>query len=484
MKPMLKRIFPFILGGAVVVFAACQDNSQNLTEPAVPLEGRGGPTLQSQINQAIKLVWPNGHDDKTAGQQGKAALFAAGPGAGAQAAAMDLIALAVASGSPQPAVQAFIDLVSRFAMLPLSTFVEAAEGGDVTDDPDDDPGMGGVRFAPGQLPQNVAVTVELTSLPCHPLNQLPFQADHCVTITTNPALPEGFEFPDPGVLFAVCTDATAPNFSILGLFQSEGAASVDPVVKTPEETTPSFIVGAGTAAECQTGLVNTGSNWLGDFARVGWDMVGRPLASLLAPEPLHAATFLATSGSLGGRTKNFSNFGWAELGMLYGSDGYRYMEFGVGQDPPAGFETPGFDDSAWSIGDAPFWDNPGNASCAIVNPDPGGTTWTAAGAGVVPASQATETVLRRSFVLPDDATYVTVGIAIDNDVQVFVNGVELTDGVETHEGCATEDSSTFYVDDDDLNIPGVNSLVVRGIDRGVMSYVDAQVTFDTNGGEE
>ena len=35
MKPILKRIFPFVIGGAVVVFAACQDTSQNPTDPGV-----------------------------------------------------------------------------------------------------------------------------------------------------------------------------------------------------------------------------------------------------------------------------------------------------------------------------------------------------------------------------------------------------------------------------------------------------------------
>jgi len=484
MKPILRRIFPFIIGGAVVVFAACQDNSQNLTEPAVPLEGRGGPTLQSRINQAIKLVWPNGHADKTAGQQGKAALYAAGQGTAAQAAAVDLILLANNSGSPQGAVDAFNNLVAQFANLPLQmgTVVDKDVGGEVTNETNNDPGLAGVRFEAGDLPQNVLVIVQLQSLPCHPLDQLPFQADDCVSISTIPALPLGYEFPDPGVLFAVCTDATAPNFPLLGLFESKGPASTDPVVKIPEETTPSFIVGAGTAAECQSGLSSAGSNWLGDFARAGWDKVGRPLASLFTPQPAYAAALLARAGSLGGRTKNFSNFGWAELGIGFGSSGYRYMEFGVGQDPPAGFETPGFDDSLWSTSDAPFWHNPGGACGLGAEPAPGaGTKWTAAGAGVVAPSQATEIVLRRDFVLPEDATNVKVGILIDNDVQVWVNGVDVSSGVQTHENCFDFNPlSDFLVNIGDVTVPGVNSLVVRGIDRGVMSYVDARVTFDTN----
>ncbi len=479
MTRILKRILPLIIGGAVVVFAACQDTSQNPTEPAMLQQGRGGPTLQSQINQAINTVWGGGNPDRSLAHSIKGQMFGAGQGTtAAQAAAEQLIELALASGADMDDVQVLVDLVSQFSGLTQGTVVEASMGGVVTDDPDDDPGFAGVEFEPGDLPQDVVVIVEQQSQPCHPLAQLPNQEDGCFSFRTIPEIAADFANP---VLVGVCTDLNLPNLALLRLFESQGPNDNSPVVLLDEDDTPDFLV-----PNCTGFMASAESSWLGNFARAGWETVGRPLASLLAPEPLHAATFLATSGSLGGRTKNFSNIGWAELGLEYGTDGYRYIELdrGEGDTPPAGFETPGFDDSAWAIGGAPFWEDPGNANCPIINPDPGGTTWTAAGAGVVPANQATEILLRRQFVLPEDATNVQVEIAIDNDVQVFVNGVEVSDGIQTHEGCATEGSFTFSVDIGDLTVPGVNLLVVRGIDRGVMSYVDAQVTFDTNGGGE
>ena len=492
MKPILKRIFPFIIGGAVVVFAACQDTqapNQSLSESEV-LEHRRGPSLRAQINRAINKVWRPRDPDRRRAHRIKARMYRAGEGTpGAQTYATELIELALASNAsttecPAPRryprwprrfrpcmedVEKLIDLVSLFAGSPPPTVVEGATGGVVTDDPADLPGLAGVQFQPNDLPPGTwAVTVELVSLPCHPLDQLPVQAADCVSITTIPALPPEFEFPGLGVLFAVCTDINAPNFSRLSLFESEGPSSTNPVKQVPEETTPSFIIGAGTASECQTGIVgSTESNWLGDFAKAGWNKVGRPLASLFAPQPAYAAV-VARAGSLGGRTKNFSNFGWAELGLDYGSDGYRYME-----NPPSGFESPIFDDSGWAVGGAPFWDNTGFTGCPAITPAPGvGTTWTL----------NTDIVLRRSFVLPAGATNVRVEAAIDNDIQVWINGVEVSSGVETHEGCATEGFFNASVNIGDLTVPGVNLLVVRGVDRGVMAYVDAQVTYDINGG--
>lgn len=484
MKPILKRIFPFIIGGAVVVFAACQDNSQNLTEPgAAPLEARGG-SPQSQINRAINTLWPGGDRDRSNAHDYKSDMFDAvgdGDDAAAQAAAQALIDLAAASGADPEDVAELIRLVALFSGMPTNAqFVEAGPGGTVTSNPELGPGLGfaGVEFGQNDLPEDVLVIIEQRSQPCHPLAQLPNQEDGCFSFRT---VPELAAFVNP-VLIGVCTDELAPNFPLLRLFESQGPNDNTPVVLLKEELTPAFLVpnclGFG-------GMVSTESNWLGRFANASWDKVGRPLASLFAPQPAYATALVGRSGSLGGRTNNFSNIGWAEAlvidAMSYGSDGYLYMEHGPESEalwPPTDFETPGFDDSGWTLGGAPFWEKPGTANCAITPNGGVGTTWTAAGVGVVTnPTLFTEILLRRHFFLPGDASNVEVGIAIDNDVQVWVNGVEVSGGVRSHEGCATEDSFVFSVDIGDVTQPGMNLLVVRGIDRGVMSYVDAQVTF-------
>jgi hypothetical protein len=352
MKRIFKRVIPFLAGGAVVLFAACQDSQPSSpTDPGVtPLEGRGGNPPQRQINQAINAIWPGGDPDRSTAHGYKSDMFDAvgdGDEAGAQAAAVQIAAMALSALQADPgsvdesAVQSLLTLLNSFAGLPLidpgtlgpNAGVGAAtteDGGVITSDPDlgEDAGFAGVQFEPGDLPQDVVVIVERHSQPCHPVNQLPSQFDDCVSITTIPELTQ--DFPGLGVVVGVCTDLSAPNLHLLRLFESQGPASADPVVLLPEEATPSFLVGAGTPTVCQSGLANIESNWLENLARAGWDKVGRPVASLFAPEPLHAATFLATSGSLGGRTKNFSNIGWAEVGI---DDGFEV---------PSGWTPTGF----------------------------------------------------------------------------------------------------------------------------------------------
>ncbi len=505
MKPMLKRIFPFIIGGAVVVFAACQDSSQNLTEPAVPLEGRGGNPLQRQINQAINSLWPGGDPDRSLAHEYKSDMFDAvgdGDEEAALAAAGQLASRALNALQGDPSlggdVQVLLDLLTAFAGLPEVNVAElllllseldpsagvgvATEsgGGIITTDPSlgVELGFGGVEFAPDDIPETlgaVVVIVERHAQPCHPLNQLPNQSDDCLSITTIPELTE--DFPGLGVVVGVCTDLSASNLPLLRLFESQGPTSAQPVVLLPEEATPSFLVGAGTPALCQTALTSTESSWLENFARAGWDKVGKPVASLFAPEPLHAASALvARAGSLGGRTKNFSNIGWAEpVELDFGADGYRYLQLGFETAPPTqdGGETPfydpDFDDSGapWMPGIAPFWGPPTTNSCPTIRPAVDeGTTW----------DLDTQMLLRRSFFLPAGATNVTLTIRIDNDAQVYINGEELTDGVRRHEHCA--DLNPFvFTNIGDLMVPGVNLLAVRGLDRGVMSFIDAQVTF-------
>lgn len=143
----------------------------------------------------------------------------------------------------------------------------------------------------------------------------------------------------------------------------------------------------------------------------------------------------------------------------YGSDGWSYLEVSAG-GVPAGFEDPSFDDSTWSVGQAPFGttsqDCPVNTEVA--------TAW----------GPGTELLLRKDFTLPPGATDLTVGLAIDNDVTAYLNGVEIGGG--PHQHCATYDSMVLPVDDALLRT-GENTLAVRASDHGVLSFFDAQVSF-------
>jgi len=145
----------------------------------------------------------------------------------------------------------------------------------------------------------------------------------------------------------------------------------------------------------------------------------------------------------------------------YLSTGYSYAI--VNFDDLPGFEQPGYDDSGFSIGDAGFGSG---GFCPL---DSTATTaW--------PLSS--DLLVRKSFLLPANASAVVVGVAIDNDAQVFVNGADISGGLLSHEGCASRDSFVFPVPDSILHFGGSNLLAVRARDRGVISYLDVEVRAD------
>jgi hypothetical protein len=140
----------------------------------------------------------------------------------------------------------------------------------------------------------------------------------------------------------------------------------------------------------------------------------------------------------------------------YLSTGYRYLV--VGFDQAAGFEQPNFNDSNFSTGDAGF----GNSSgCGLAVK----TDW--------PVN--TDILLRKQFTLVEVPQSLTVGVAIDNDAQVFINGQDVSGGLRGHEGCASRDSFVFNVPVNLLKV-GTNLIAVRARDRGGLSYADIQVT--------
>ena len=145
----------------------------------------------------------------------------------------------------------------------------------------------------------------------------------------------------------------------------------------------------------------------------------------------------------------------------YGATDYKYQVVPVGAGP--GFEQPGFDDSDFALGDAAFG-------------TPGG--WCALNNDVkTPWASGTDILVRQELGLPKGATNVVVNVAIDNDVSVFVNGYDISSGLQMHESCPSRDSFTFAVPDGILQV-GPNLLAVRGRDRGVLAYLDLQVTAD------
>lgn len=149
----------------------------------------------------------------------------------------------------------------------------------------------------------------------------------------------------------------------------------------------------------------------------------------------------------------------------YLDTGYRYKI--VAHDAEPGFEQPGFSDSDFAIGNAGFGTSSGG--CSLNNPTDVQTEW--------PAD--TDILLRKTFNLPYGASNLRVSGGIDNDLQVFINGYDISGGLQIFDGCPSRDSFVFSAPDNIL-ITGSNLLAVRGKDRGAVTFLDVEITVDLN----
>jgi hypothetical protein len=250
-------------------------------------------------------------------------------------------------------------------------------------------------------------------------------------------------------------------------FEGDGVSAVSLV-------TPS---GAGEVSVPWT-IPNVGANTLTVSGRgVGGADFSGPRSGV---DPFMAFPFL---GSLGGPTPEtgtesgpvelqtgsvaFTATGTNTL-FAYSSGGHRYLLTGEGGE--AGFEGTGYDDSAWLLGTAPFggelitYDG-----CTLYNAGHP-TNWPI---GSTSEGGGRDLLIRRSFNLPGPAT-IKVSVAIDNDVQVFLNGTDISGGLVTHEGCAERPTGPAFVYSG-AGVTGSNLLAIRGRDRGVISYLDFEV---------
>lgn len=152
-----------------------------------------------------------------------------------------------------------------------------------------------------------------------------------------------------------------------------------------------------------------------------------------------------------------------EVIVPYASAGYRYKVVGHGAD--AGFEAVNFDDTSAGFGDA---DAPFGTGCGPAAPR---TSW----------SGVTDLLVRKEVVLPAGAADVKVGVAIDNDIQVFWNGVDISGGLNVSEFCAFRDEYVFTVPAE-LIESGSNLLAARARNRHSAAHLDLQVTAGVDGG--
>ncbi|WP_321428621.1 PEF-CTERM sorting domain-containing protein [uncultured Methanolobus sp.] len=154
----------------------------------------------------------------------------------------------------------------------------------------------------------------------------------------------------------------------------------------------------------------------------------------------------------------------------YGDSGYTFKI--VDKDEAANFADPDFDDSGFTSGATAGFGSI-YSGCVLTDEQYVKTEW--------PVNSYI--AVRKEFYLPAGTSDMKISVAIDNDVQVFVNGVDVSNGMQTHDGCPSWGSFVFEVDDSILQ-EGTNLIAIRGKDRGSASFLDIKVTADVPDTEE
>lgn len=144
---------------------------------------------------------------------------------------------------------------------------------------------------------------------------------------------------------------------------------------------------------------------------------------------------------------------------------YRYTTVTPGDSP--GFEDPGFDDSGFVAGSAGFgnYSTKYSTKCKLESPTYERTYW----------PPKTDLLVRKAFTLSQGVRNLTVSIAVDNGAQVFINGHDVSQGMQTRNGCPARGNFVFKVADSYLQT-GSNLLAVRARDTGGMAYLDMMVS--------
>lgn len=143
----------------------------------------------------------------------------------------------------------------------------------------------------------------------------------------------------------------------------------------------------------------------------------------------------------------------------YGSPGWRYQQVEIGG--LKGFER-GPEPRGFATGRAGFGDYAEEGlQC--------NSAW----------SLDTDMLLRRNVNLRP-GEWLGIAVAIDNDVEVWVNGVEVSGGMMQSEYMAVHDRFMFAVPADVVH-PGSNLVAIRARDRGCANFIDARIIAISDG---
>ncbi|MBI3819718.1 MAG: hypothetical protein HY286_13565 [Planctomycetes bacterium] len=142
--------------------------------------------------------------------------------------------------------------------------------------------------------------------------------------------------------------------------------------------------------------------------------------------------------------------------LPYASSNYKFQTVVTFGDVPNGFEQPEFDDSNWIAGCAPF----GNGGCSTT--------------ACTPWDSFTVLLIRKTFDLPSESIIAAeLGIYINNDIRVWINGVDVTGYVSTS-GCPSKDKIIKGFDPTILHSTN-NTIAVLAFNYGSANGADLEV---------
>jgi hypothetical protein len=147
-----------------------------------------------------------------------------------------------------------------------------------------------------------------------------------------------------------------------------------------------------------------------------------------------------------------------ETALDYLSGGWSYKE--VLYDAEPGFEEPKFDATPWAVGRAAF--GTADGACSWNTADSVHTAW----------NPGSDLLLRHSFALPAGASSVHINGTIDNNADVYVNGLFLQ---HVESGFCAAEGINVDVPASSLNADNV--IAIRSRDTGGATFIDVQITY-------
>jgi hypothetical protein len=517
--------------GVALAMAACSTDQSSMSNiptgairAGVQTRSAGCPS-DNDIKSMIKNLFPPGsRGTATSSLEGVLNAYKHGDVAGAQALAAQLFAFTMqqsnagaltGAGTPAgaQAVVAFGDGIFCNAGLTINLSSNLNDNVVAIVPPNTDTiiktgtaNAGLQLFAAQQLPQEVVV---ITRLPdnaktatcpqfsgplCTPLAQFPRFYDYSVS----PAPQLGASAPP--FIVEDCVDTTQVHVPLSQLFIAHNVGP-DSAQVLPKAT---GMLGLA----CDGGLGMTPRRSLFELARNG-DVRGlaSELGSRLSDFAVKDAYAIVTGTGVTGKTKSFSPFGIVDVNdfIAYQNGGWTYHAPTLATVPPppgtgdiAGFQAPAFVlDASWvpntsAFGNAPFGSGSEGFGCTLSALPNLHTVWPSFPAptstGNLDQDSSSIFLLRSTFFVPAAWSQdLQIGIAVDNDVEVFVNGTAVTptNGATplfvTHEGCAAQDAPGFvFAVPQALLVKGQQNLVaIRARDRGGESYIDARLSPTT-----